>query len=648
MPDPVVPTPQEIAEPAAGGRWRAILAVEGTPTSDGRMFMPGSITWRELPLTLKAQLVDAEGHLGAVIAGNIDKITRAGANIIGEGEWDTSEQAQEVKRLVDDEMLRGVSVDISPLKVEYEVPALAQPMYVEEIEPGEEPAAPNPDEIPKETITESVGDYMMRVLEGELGAATICTFPAFAGATIETLVASGARDVVRYTRNFDLLDAAAFADVPSPAETKPPAGPDPSKPKAAPRDGDPTKPAVPVPGSSGAMIALRPAPGEADALHAAKPDGHAAQDLHVTLAHLTDDGASITPEQEQAIKESMDSVAGEHPALVGKVGGHGTFATPDGYANVHLADVPHVARLRESLTAGLRARGVEYSASHGFTPHLTHSYSDDVESGDPAAHGVGLSFTSMELHKAGKIVHTAPLTGLPPQSITASAAGLVPVEPPSDWFFEPEADEPTPLTVTDDGRVYGHVAQWDVCHLGLPGKCTTAPRSRAGYAYFHLGEVRCGDGERVAAGTIAMRTRHAPHSYSRAQTTDHYDHTGTAAADVRAVDGRWGIWVAGALRPDLPVERVREFRSSKPSGDWREINGALEMVGCLAVNVPGFPVVRPSVVVAGGSRRLSLVAAGTADPHLTDRWHAARAKLYSSPALVDRRVSELALRLAPR
>lgn len=633
MPPIPVPAPQSIPEPQAdaGGRWKAILAIEGTPTADGRMFLPGSITWRELPLTLKAQLVDEEGHTGAVIAGRIDTISRSGMNLIGEGAWDTSPEAQEVKRLVDEQTLRGISVDVAATEVEYEVPAMVDPMPVEEVPVGERVPAPDPDDVPKETVTENVNDYMTRIVKGELGAATICTFPAFAGATIETLVAAG-RPVFRFTTQFAQAPVPPAKTPVAPAEAEPDDKPAPAQ------DADPTKPKAKIPGSGGAMIAVRPAPGEAQQI--AKPGGHPPEQLHVTLAHLTDDGDSMTPEQVDAAKEAMAATADVHPALVGTVGGHGNFPTPDGHANVHLADVPHMARMRESLTAGLRERGVEYSANHGFTPHLTTSYSDTPQHGDPAAAGVGLSFTALELHKGGEVIHTEPLRGLPPGAITASAAGLVPVEPPADWFFMPEPDGPTPITVTDEGQVYGHIAEWDTCHLGSPGACVTAPESPSSYAYFNLGEIRCEDGERVAAGSITMRAKHAPLSYSRQQTTEHYDHSGLAAADVRAVDGKWGIWVSGALRPDLAVERVREFRSSKPSGDWRTINGNLELVGCLAVNLPGFPVVRPSVRMAD-QRRLSLVAAGTLEPHLTERWFAAL-DAYWTPDLAAARVAELA------
>ena len=74
--------------------------------------------------------------------------------------------------------------------------------------------------------------------------------------------------------------------------------------------------------------------------------------------------------------------------------------------------------------------------------------------------------------------------------------------PPAEWFGRPEGMEGlTPLTVTEEGRVFGHIAPWGECHVGLPG-CVTAPPSPSGYAYFLTGEQRLADGLTAAVGTL--------------------------------------------------------------------------------------------------------------------------------------------------
>lgn len=185
--------------------------------------------------------------------------------------------------------------------------------------------------------------------------------------------------------------------------------------------------------------------------------------------------------------------------------------------------------------------------------------------------------------------------------LTAAAAGLVPDVPPLAWFEMREPDEPTALTITADGQVYGHAALWNTCHTGQPGRCTTAPKSQSGYRFFHLGGVETSEGVTVATGKITFGAGHAPLTASRAGTASHYDNSAHAGADVVARDGRHGIWVTGALRPDLPAKVVRTLRAAALSGDWRSVNGALELIGLLAVNVPGFPVPRAQAALAASA-----------------------------------------------
>lgn len=198
-------------------------------------------------------------------------------------------------------------------------------------------------------------------------------------------------------------------------------------------------------------------------------------------------------------------------------------------------------------------------------------------------------------------------------SLTASAAGLAPLTAPAEWFEVPEADGPTALQITEDGRVFGHAATWGTCHTGIQGRCQTPPRSPSGYSYFHLGEVDTADGKRVPVGKVTLDTGHAPMAASSKATAAHYDHTGAVAAYVRARDGMHGIWVSGVLDPDLPVSKVRALKAAALSGDWRSVRGQLELIGLLAVNVPGFPIPRAQaqLVASGAEDEVeALVAAG--------------------------------------
>lgn len=196
-----------------------------------------------------------------------------------------------------------------------------------------------------------------------------------------------------------------------------------------------------------------------------------------------------------------------------------------------------------------------------------------------------------------------------PLSRDSMTAAAIPTAPPEAWFKDPQLTGPTALVVEDDGRVYGHIAAWGTCHIGQVGKCVEPPTSPSNYAYFRTGALQTAEGTSVAVGHLTMGTGHAGPRDSANAAAEHYDNTGTVFADVAAGEDAYGIWVAGSLRPGITAEQVRVARSAPISGDWRTIRGSLELVGALAVNVPGFPVPRPQGLLASGEVR-SLQASG--------------------------------------
>lgn len=205
-----------------------------------------------------------------------------------------------------------------------------------------------------------------------------------------------------------------------------------------------------------------------------------------------------------------------------------------------------------------------------------------------------------------------------PELVKARSAPAAPVmdalassswRPASSWFDNPRFSQYSPIVVTDEGRVYGHAAPWGTCHIGMDGVCVTPPEEND-HGYFMTGEVVCSDGVRVSVGQITVHTVHAPLSMGAAPAVEHYEHTGSAVADVAVGNDAHGIWVAGSVRPDVDPALVYELRASgEVSGDWRRIGGQLRLVGLLGVNIPGFPVPKTASRVASGVQ-MSLVAAG--------------------------------------
>lgn len=241
---------------------------------------------------------------------------------------------------------------------------------------------------------------------------------------------------------------------------------------------------------------------------------------------------------------------------------------------------------------------------------------------------------------------TAPAAAEPaPVEENALAASSYPTAPPPGWFADPGLDGPTGVTVTDEGRIYGHLATWGTCHTAYPGQCVTPPTSDHDYAYFRTGIVTCSDGSEVPVGRITMNTLHAGKNLNATDTLAHYEHTGNAVADVAAGEDEHGIWVAGALRPGVTDEQVRSLRSSPLSGDWRRVGAGLELVAALAVNVPGFPVPRTQGMVASG-RMFSLVASGMIQPGTVTASGSPRDT--ARDRYVDRLMQEEARKLATR
>lgn len=224
---------------------------------------------------------------------------------------------------------------------------------------------------------------------------------------------------------------------------------------------------------------------------------------------------------------------------------------------------------------------------------------------------------------AGAYLELDPDAGLTedPEPEVVLAAGTTPAPPPpSAWFRFSENDVPeadwvdqggglaaVPLTVTDDGQVYGHLAVWGSCHIGYPGECVTAPPSPSSYAQFHQGVVDTDEGP-VNVGQLVVGCDHADARLFAQGARDHYAHVAMAWADVRVTDGEFGPWVAGAARPGLTPEQVRVVRAAGISGDWRAFDGALDLVGIQSVSVRGFPVRREDSHALAASGTLPAVA----------------------------------------
>lgn len=213
-------------------------------------------------------------------------------------------------------------------------------------------------------------------------------------------------------------------------------------------------------------------------------------------------------------------------------------------------------------------------------------------------------------------------------SLIAALTASAPTYDPA-LFSDPNLPRITPITITDDGEVYGHVATHDTCHVGFPGECVTAPTSHRGYSDFHRYALPVGDGETIEVGRITTgfgnfactckrcRGRNDDHAclqLGASGAISHHDRMGTVAWVRAGEDTRNNaIWVHGVLNPDASIDAIASLAKARVSGDWRPIGGRSELVEVLSLTKEraGFPL--PSFRLSGGKVHV-LTAAGTVHP----------------------------------
>lgn len=340
-----------------------------------------------------------------------------------------------------------------------------------------------------------------------------------------------------------------------------------------------------------------------------------------------------------SLKASLDE---EEPELVAAPG------TRDGPG--WLTNPRDTQRLRDYWTRGPGAAKIGWGAPGDFNRcrALTSKYVGQYVDGFCAnLHKVALGFwpaTHAKMDRAGRHAAGEPTYDFDPETeefravsdAFTAAADLTSELPPLEMFSDPGLTAATPLTVSDDGEVVGHLATFDTCHVGVAGSCQLPPRSHRDYAYFRTGEVQTAGGS-VPVGQITMDTGHAGTDLGPNAAVSHYDNTGTVVADVAAGEDPYGIWVHGMVRPGISDDQLRALRAGALSGDWRRISGNLELVAALVVNVPGFPIPRTQVASANGMD-LALTAAAIVeiDPNALDADRVAVAVL----AAMDQRAED--------
>jgi hypothetical protein len=570
--------------------WHGIIAPTGVMSGDRRKFAVDALRTRDLPLPVKFQKADAEGHGGAVVVANMTNIEERDGLIRAEGMFHSSAESDEAIGLVAAQMLRGLSVDLDDATFELQ----------------------NEDGSPFDMEDEEHTPVAV-VTDGRISSVTLCSIPAFQEAYIAlgtwaddepddaALAAAGCLPCA--AREMDAL----FESWTNYAISE------------AAWDGDASRFEDDEYYRSCVLHKNGDSKAKSDnSLPILEPNGDLNRaGVHAAAARV--DQVDATPEQKSSAKRSLITAyrkLEEDPpeSLTAAAFAPGTKDGPGWVTNPE-----DTQRLRNYWSKGKGAAKIRWGQAGDFNRcrRQLAKYVPNPEY---------LAGTCANLHKVAMGIWPGQEGGnrgkhnLSDAQVASAfsliAAGLS--DPPDRlWFANPDLADVTPLTI--EGRhIYGHLAAWASCHTGLgisvgDGEvCVRPPASPSRYAYFHTGQVVTDDGA-VPVGHITMGTGHAGMSMAARPAAAHYDNTGAVVADVVCGEDEHGVWFSGAIRPDISEAQRFALQAAALSGDWRRLGGSLELVAALCVNVPGFPIPR-TAVAASGMATEAVIASGVV-PH---------------------------------
>ena len=643
MSETTTEAPASRVDPTGLIPWHGVLAPEGVWSGDKRMFAEGALSNRDLPLPLTYQKVSDEGHKGSVTVGSIDWLEKRGNMMHAGGVMLETEEADEAVGLLAHFGKFGVSVDADAADFDLDeeedgivftmaricsaamvqIPAFAQ-AYIRlgtdpDYQPAEESLAAS---IEEQAGTLTLGQSPIGVIKLDVELAAISD-KSWDGSASRFTPEQWKRSCVLHLDD-SLNKSSHKLPIKEPNGDLSRAGVH----AAAGRVGQVDAPSDKV---SAARRALRSA---YSTLGEDPPEGLAFENTVVlSIEELTDvpedsvclhDDCTNPPTKVVSTDDPdwfalfCDEHAAEHEDqsldwaadLVTAGRGPGWITNPVDTKRIHdywtVPGQPGYEKVGWGTDGDFNRCRVEVGQEIGenspeklrFINQICAQWHHDATGfwpGDaPAERGHALAAPEGEQ--------------APAISLVASADT---VTPPAEWFRDPGLTEPTPITITEDGHIFGHVADFSVCHMSFtePGQCIQVHPSTNGYAYYRMGEVVTDEGP-VATGVVTLATKHAGRRLGLRAALSHYDDTGNAVADVVCGDDDIGVWINGWVRPWISDEKKYELRAHPPSGDWRRNpnTGEMDMIGVLSVNAPGLPVRRVGI---DNGVQVSLVASLT-------------------------------------
>lgn len=534
--------------------WMAPLAPIGVPTGDGRMFRPGALSFRSLPLPLEWAKARNGGHAGAVTVGRILGTT-IGPDATGQ------------------EMAWGWGDLFDPATI----PEAAQALAL--IEGGVAGLSLDPGGF----VEVMRGDTVSEFTSYRAAGATLVSIPAF----------EGQRVYIGRSEDFEddddeliqaWIDAMDQGDEPSPLDTEPEGC------GCANETNESAQFAVNNSGWRGLPIAAREETvNRDDAIRriAIWADNDTKKINRAFLWRHDQGNPGSVYSYRLPIGDIID---GELHVMY-----HAIYAASALLEGAH-GGLPNISDGEKEQLRNVISGIYRRMAEHFDDPTIRASWDretkrDNGVTGKEDEEGDAGDFAMEEEMALTELAEEILADQAPePDEEDVLIASAAPVAPPKAWFAHQDI-KPGPITITPDGQFTGYLALWKTCHRSVGrGACVKAPKSRSNYQHFQLGTVLTAEGDVVNVGRVTFGGGHADVSLGVIPAMQHYDDAGTTTAVVTAHEDQFGIQLAGAIVPEATPQQVAGVRRHPLSGDWRGVNGTLELVAALAVNTPGFPV----------------------------------------------------------
>lgn len=191
---------------------------------------------------------------------------------------------------------------------------------------------------------------------------------------------------------------------------------------------------------------------------------------------------------------------------------------------------------------------------------------------------------------------------------------------PARWFAEPTEEELPPdsggLHITDDGRIYGWVAQRGVPHEGYPGRnLTIDDLEPVDTSWFLRKRFRLDDGSEIPLGPFVMNVGHHRDGGNCETQACLWDDSRTIAGLITVGFNERGMWFSGAAAPWLSQWDLAAFAVCQPSYHMvAKPEGGYKLGAVLAVPRPG----HPSRLVASVAARAKLALTPNVNHHGRD------------------------------